>query len=298
MTVPVSTLFELTRHCNLNCVHCYIVDNRSRGEVSTDEVIGILEQLAGLGVLFLTLSGGEVLLRADWLLIAQTAKRLGFSLNLFTNATLITPLVAEQIASVGVRKVEVSLHGSRETTVDAITQVRGSYRRILEGIRLLRQHGVRVQVKANLLHANVGETREFAEQAHRLGATMRGVAPFLIPGLDDDPAPLQHMVPREAMQAYFQHEYERLSDEGLRAALNHPCKSNERVCAIGAAEWVVSADAYLYPCFNWRVRGFNLGAKIGQQSQHIGETHISRSGAMENQRERFDVFALHDFDSI
>ena len=258
MTMVRAVTMELTKHCNLNCVHCYIVDNRSRGELTTAEAIDILEQLAAVGSIFLTLSGGEILVRRDWYTIAQAAQRLKFSLCLFTNATLITPAIADQIAALNPRKVEVSLHGSRAETVDAITQVTGSYARILEGIRLLRERQVRVKVKANLLNENLNEAREFMAQARALGVQLRSVAPFIIPRLDNDPAPQQHMASREAMAAYHREQYQYLSNEALLEQTQHPCQSETgRVCAIGG-EWAISADAWLYPCFNWRVRGFNL----------------------------------------
>ena len=258
MTVPRAALVELTAHCNLNCVHCYIVDNRARGELTTAEAIDILEQLAELGVLMLTLSGGEILLRRDWYTIATAARRLKFSLCLFTNATLITPAIADQIAQLNPQKVEVSLHGSRTETVDAITRVIGSYAKILEGIRLLRERQVRVKVKANLLNENLDEAREFTAQARQLGVQLRTVSPFILPRLDNDPATQRHMTSREDMTAYHHEEFQRLSNEEFLQQVRHPCHSEKRVCAIGVSEWVVSADARLYPCFNWRLRGFNL----------------------------------------
>ena len=279
MTVPRSVLFELTRRCNLNCVHCYIVDNQARGDVTTAEAVDLLEQLADWGVLFLALSGGELFVRRDWFEIATAAHRLHFAVTLFTNATLITPDVADQIAGLNVTKVEVSLHGSRAETVDAITQVTGSYDRILAGIRLLRARGVRVKIKANVLAANAAEAHTFVAHAAALGVEVRTVSPVLIPRLDNDPAPLQQMLSAGALETYYREEYQRLCDEALRQAWRFPCASDQHICAIGLAEWVVSADAFLYPCFNWRLRGFNLRRmRLAEAATRIEELYPEMIG--------------------
>ena len=256
---PRSTLIELTKHCNLNCVHCYIVDNSARHELTTAEVIDILTQLADLGVLTVVLSGGEILLRRDWFELAQAATRLRFSVVLFTNGTLITPAIADQMASLKLQKVEISLHGTTESTVEAVTQVRGAYGRILQGIRLLRARGVHVCLKANLLKANFEEAVDMARQARALGCSLRPINSFIAPRLDDDPDPLQHQTSLEELTAASRQQFRIFSNEALLAPPEHPCGSaNQYVCAIGADKWVVSADGYLYPCHGWRVRGFNL----------------------------------------
>ncbi|UCG54887.1 MAG: radical SAM protein, partial [Dehalococcoidia bacterium] len=82
--IPLNVLFELTYRCNVHCSHCYVVD-RSGVELSFNEIASILRQLADDGCLFLTLTGGEVLLRNDFLEIARYARGLGFALKVFTN---------------------------------------------------------------------------------------------------------------------------------------------------------------------------------------------------------------------
>jgi HAD superfamily hydrolase (TIGR01490 family) len=80
-TIPLDVCLELTHHCNFRCQHCYIPDFLAPDLLSTERVFGLLEELAEMGTLYLTLSGGEMLLRKDWYEIGRRARDLGFALR-------------------------------------------------------------------------------------------------------------------------------------------------------------------------------------------------------------------------
>jgi len=88
--VPLRAIVELTYRCNLRCVHCYTVGRAGERELGTEEVRGILDQLAGEGCLYLTFTGGEILLREDFFALAAYARRKRFALRLFTNGSFLT----------------------------------------------------------------------------------------------------------------------------------------------------------------------------------------------------------------
>src|SRR5271168_5649638 len=87
--LPLSVHFDLTYRCNERCVHCYL-DHDDHGELSTSECLGVLEEIARAGTLFLTFSGGEIFLRPDLFEIIGAARRLHFEISLKTNALMIT----------------------------------------------------------------------------------------------------------------------------------------------------------------------------------------------------------------
>ncbi len=99
---PVGALLELTHACNVDCEHCYLDlrPDKKIGALETAEWKRIFGELADEGCLFLTLSGGEVLVRRDWEEIALHARSLGFAIRFYTNGTLITEEVADRIAAV------------------------------------------------------------------------------------------------------------------------------------------------------------------------------------------------------
>ena len=75
--IPLGVQLDLTYRCNERCVHCYL-DHDDRGEMSTAEIKELLEQMAAASVFFLTLSGGEIMMRRDFFEIVEHARRLSF----------------------------------------------------------------------------------------------------------------------------------------------------------------------------------------------------------------------------
>src|SRR5262245_64118601 len=102
--IPLAVLFEVTHRCNLGCSHCYLTEGPmgrpkpTRDELTFDEIRRVFDQLADAGTLFLTLSGGEVFMRRDFLEIVAHARACGFSVTVFTTGTLLTPETAAQLA--------------------------------------------------------------------------------------------------------------------------------------------------------------------------------------------------------
>ena len=102
--VPLSVQLDVTYRCNERCVHCYL-DHDDHGELSREEIVAILDQLADAGTLFLTFSGGEVFLRRDFLALVAHARRRLFNVKIKTNAALIREQEARQIRELGVDQV-------------------------------------------------------------------------------------------------------------------------------------------------------------------------------------------------
>src|SRR5437867_6064129 len=94
--VPLSAQMDLTFRCNERCIHCYL-DHEDHGEMATAEIKDVLDQLAEAGTFFLTLSGGEILLRKDFFEILEYARGLLFNVKLKTNAILIGEKEARRI---------------------------------------------------------------------------------------------------------------------------------------------------------------------------------------------------------
>jgi radical SAM protein with 4Fe4S-binding SPASM domain len=167
--LALSGTLELTTHCNLRCGHCYIVDNTTRHELSTQEILRILDELVDAGCLWLLLTGGEVMVRKDFLEIYLGAKRRGLILTVFTNATMVTPEIAQTMADYPPFSIEVTLYGMTEATYEAVTGVKGSYQRCRRGIELLRSHNLPLQLKTVVLKQNQHERLEMEEFARSLG---------------------------------------------------------------------------------------------------------------------------------
>ena len=151
-------IWNLIRRCNLTCKHCYSIsaDRDFPGELSTEEVFAVMDDLKAFGVPVLILSGGEPLLRPDVFEISQRAKALGFYVGLSSNGTLIDTHNIGAIAALGYDYVGISIDGMRETH-DRFRRRQGAFDASLRGIRLCREHGIKVGLRFTLTRDNAAE---------------------------------------------------------------------------------------------------------------------------------------------
>lgn len=175
---PFGATFEITERCNLTCVHCFINQpmgsRESRGrELTLAEIKTILDQMAEIGCLSLLLTGGEPLLRPDFLDIWRHAKQKGMLVTLFTNGTLLTPRIADVLAEWPPHLMEISLYGDSAETYEQVTQIPGSYARCRRGIELALDRGLRLGLKAVVLTINRHELPAMKAFADRLGVRFR-----------------------------------------------------------------------------------------------------------------------------
>ena len=148
-------IWNLVRRCNLTCKHCYSIstDKDFPGELSTDEIHSVMNDLRAFGVPVLILSGGEPLLHPDLFAIAARAKAMGFYVGLSSNGTLVDAPLADRIAATGFDYVGISLDGLRATH-DRFRGRVGSFDLSLGGLRLCRDRGVRVGARYTMTEDN------------------------------------------------------------------------------------------------------------------------------------------------
>jgi len=149
-------IWNLIRRCNLNCKHCYSLsaDVEFPGELGTEEVFSVMDDLRAFGVPVLILSGGEPLLRPDIFEISRRAKDLGFYVGLSTNGALIDEPMSRRIAAIGYNYVGVSLDGIGAVH-DSFRRKEGAYDASLNGIRLCRDLGIKVGIRFTMTERNV-----------------------------------------------------------------------------------------------------------------------------------------------
>jgi heme d1 biosynthesis radical SAM protein NirJ len=148
-------IWNLIRRCNLTCKHCYSIsaDKDFPGELSSDEVFAVMDDLKRFHVPVLILSGGEPLLRPDIFDIAHRAKSMGFYVGLSSNGTLIDESNIDLIANVGFDYVGVSLDGIAATH-DKFRRMVGAFDKSMHGIRLCKARGIKVGVRFTLTQDN------------------------------------------------------------------------------------------------------------------------------------------------
>ena len=151
-------VWNITRRCNLRCVHCYAHarDAHFTDELSTDEGRALLDDLADFGVPVVLFSGGEPLMRKDLPDLAEYAVKKGMRAVISTNGTLITPEKARTLKEIGLSYVGVSLDGM-EAVHDRFRGMSGAFQSAMKGIANCQAEGIKVGLRFTINKFNVNE---------------------------------------------------------------------------------------------------------------------------------------------
>ena len=134
---PFSAVWEITFACNMRCIHCGTSAGKQRpDELTTSEAYGLIDELAALGTDNITISGGEPLLRKDWMQLAERIRDRGIKHCLITNGLAVTEKTVDDFARIGFRDVGVSFDGT-EKTHNYIRQRDDSYEKAVDALRMM-----------------------------------------------------------------------------------------------------------------------------------------------------------------
>jgi radical SAM protein with 4Fe4S-binding SPASM domain len=262
--LPLSGSMELTFRCNLRCAHCYVGDQRSgdpdRTELSTAEIKRILDELCDAGCLWLLLTGGDPLVRPDFLEIYHYARRKGFVISFFTNGTLLTPQIADALVESPPLSIEITLYGYTQATYERVTGIPGSHAHCMRGIDLLLERGFRLKLKTIAMSLNVHEIPDMQDFAKRNGVDFR-FDPMIVAQLDGGKAPLDvRLSPDQAVvmdlnDAERVQEYKEAHEQfaGIR-----PDPKRLYSCQAGRNSFHIDPYGNLSPCMLSRSQSFNL----------------------------------------
>ncbi len=144
---------EITHRCNFRCQACYIgprllaASRHDAIEGSTEQWFEVIRDAADLGCEYATVTGGEPFVRRDVLDILNELSVCGISIEINTNASCISPKIANALRSHLISSVEATVYGYDVDSAGTYTQLRTGYEATLRGIRLLVKHGIPVSVK-------------------------------------------------------------------------------------------------------------------------------------------------------
>ncbi len=251
---PAHGAFELTSRCNLSCRMCYVRHpagdmTRAAAELPAAAWLELARQATANGMVFLLLTGGEVLLRRDFFEIYEPLTRMGLVLALFTNGTLITKDVAARLAQAPPSRTELTIYGARAATYEAVTGVPGSFRACLAGIEALLAHRIPLGLKTTLTRQNVGELEEMRRLARAWGVPFSagwllcGRPDRASSGVEDCRLSPGECVNLEAADQASAHEW-------LEVALreSNPRRESNFSCHAGRAAFVITPEGDMNVC--------------------------------------------------
>jgi AdoMet-dependent heme synthase len=155
--LPYKVGWQITGKCNLKCKQCYADarEEKFENELSNTEAKKLISDLIEMGAISMVFTGGEPLIREDVFDLITFATRRGMDIKVATNATLLTPLLADKLKDAGVKTVHVSIDGSSSDVHDKIRGVKNAFTLTLNGIAELKRVGITVVVGVTIMRHNL-----------------------------------------------------------------------------------------------------------------------------------------------
>ncbi|MCQ9205255.1 MAG: radical SAM protein [Omnitrophica bacterium] len=275
--IPVHASFELTWKCNTNCLHCY--QNPYQGnELKLEEIKDILDQLAKAGCLFLTFTGGEPLMREDFLDIARYAYEKKFALELKTNGTLIDSYMAKQINKLNFLEVDISIYGASTKTHDSITQSQGSFTKVISAVKYLKAQGLQVWLMLTLMKQNIEELGRVQLLADELGVNFF-YSPQVYAKHDKGKQPLEFRLSDSDLKSLY------LRDKEKELAFFKEPQKPGLICQFGRTACTINPLGEVYPCVGAPISAGNLREQpfkdVWQKSHFLQDIRLLKRSDLE-----------------
>jgi len=264
--------WEVTRRCNLACVHCRASARKEpyEGELSTRECLDLLDAIASFARPVIILTGGEPLLRDDIFDIVNHGTGLGLRMVMAPNGTLVDPQTAKQLKDAGIIRISLSLDGATAASHDSFRQVAGSFEAVMKAARAAQEVGLEFQINSTVTSLNIKEIPAILNLSKRIGARAFHVF-MLVPtgrakGLEDgmvsaeecerflgwlhDQVRTQPIPIKATCAPHFYRVVKQAEREG-RGGEDHRANGLDRTtrgCLAGTAFCFVSHVGDVYPC--------------------------------------------------
>lgn len=165
---PITCVWEVTMGCNMRCGHCgSSCAEPLPDELTTSEALNLCDQIAEMGLKWITLSGGEPLTRKDIALLIQRLSQKGVSVNIITNGWLLDRSMAEKIKESGITTVAISIDGTKEIH-DRIRR-EGAFDHAESSFQIMRELGIKTGAVTTITNQNIHILKELKEELIRMG---------------------------------------------------------------------------------------------------------------------------------
>ena len=247
--IPINILLELTRKCNLNCIHCYIVKNRKRKELAFVRIKKLISELREKGCLYITITGGEPLLHPDFLKICSIINSANIALQIFTNGTLLTDKFIRELSKLNITGIALSLYGGTAKAHDRITRVNGAFRKTMKSALSLKKANLHPRFKYIMMNANMPEYTKMLSLSKDLGIPY-DLDPVITPCENGDITPLKLRLDDKSLRTLYKSQNINLVS-AVRNPKSHSCSFGKSLCAI-------NAYGDVYPCIQLPISAGNI----------------------------------------
>lgn len=190
--MPFHMVWLATDACTARCLHCSSNSaKRKPDELKTEEVFGLIDQLASAGVVDFGISGGEPLIRRDIFDIIAHAKARGMSVGLASNGAKLSESVARRLADLNLNRLQFSLDGLPHAH-DALRLWPGLFDRVRASIRTARKFGLRVHICCTITRLNADHLEAFVEEVAEFDIQRINFSRYVPTGRGTDTLDLPH----------------------------------------------------------------------------------------------------------
>jgi radical SAM protein with 4Fe4S-binding SPASM domain len=248
---------ELTSRCNERCVHCYIPHENKIHDMKPGLFYRMLGQAEKMGILGLTLSGGEPLLHPHFVEFLRKAKDYDFSINILSNLTLLTDEIVVEMKANRLSSVQVSLYSMVPEIHDSITQMKGSFEKTKNAILTLIENDIPLQISCPAMKQNRDSYTDVAKwaQEHKVRALTDYI---MMARYDHSTGNLDNRLSLEevgkVINDIINHDTV-YQDEVAKAdftQIETRDAGNDIVCGVCVSSICMVADGNVYPCAGWQ----------------------------------------------
>ncbi len=178
--LPKLIAWELTRSCNLDCIHCRAAARFGPypNELTTEECMKFMEDVASFAKPIMIMTGGEPMLRDDVWDIASYGTSLGLRMVMAPCGFLVTEDTARKMIDVGIQRLSFSIDGATAESHDEFRRVPGAFASVMKAIENCNKVGLEFQVNTTISKHNLEELPRILELVIKLGA--KAHHPFLL----------------------------------------------------------------------------------------------------------------------
>lgn len=173
--------WNTTNECNLFCQHCYRdAGVKAQEELSTEEGLRLIDQIARAGFKIMIFSGGEPLMREDIYTLVERARERGLRPVFGSNGTLIDGQTAIKLKKAGALAIGISLDSTDPNSHDNFRSSPGCWQAAVEGMRACREAGLPFQIHTTVMDWNYDDIEAMTDFAVKVGAMGHHIF-FLVP---------------------------------------------------------------------------------------------------------------------
>lgn len=252
---PRVVLLEITQRCNFKCVHCIrdCPDHPAPDPLRTEDWKRVIDDVAALGGMAVSFTGGEATVRDDLVELLEHARRRGLSLSLKSNGANLTDALCRRLHAAGLRRMEVSLYGATRASHERCTLVPGTFRRTVEGILRARRAGIHVTVKYFAFRWNAFEFDRVMEWVKSHQPLMSGDRDYFLIRTDFGRTFGPETWATEEQIAYLEDRWPVRKGEGSRNGAPYV-----RTCTMGLSTACVTYAGDVLPCIMVRRSAGNV----------------------------------------